>query len=398
MDFRLSAEEERLSKEFSTFFEREMADAPPSWQGGLDDPFLNDENWAFHVKMARKLGERGWLTLSWPEKYGGLNASPAAQMIFDEVSGYYKAAGVDILGVKMIGPVIYELGTEEQKEEHLRPIASGEIFWCQGWSEPDAGSDLAALVTSGVRDGDDYIINGQKIWTTGAHRSDWIFLLVRTDPESTRSRGLTFLLADMKTPGITVEPILLMNDLHSFNQVFLDNVKVPVKNRVGEENQGWKVTKVLSNFERTGAIPVSSIERELENLILYCKETKHGDGLMINDPLIRYRLADLAVEIEVAKALVYRITGLHETGEFMESVAVSSAAKVFIAELYQRMVYTGCDILGLFCQVKEGSHWTPINGIFERYYQFCMAWNVAAGTSEIQRNIIAWTALGLPRS
>ncbi len=398
MDFRLSTEEERLSKEFKAFFEREMAEAPSGWQGGLDDPFLNDENWDFHVKMSHKLGERGWLTLAWLEKYGGLNASPTAQMIFNEVAGYYKAPGIDMVGVKMMGPVIYMLGSEEQKEEHLKPISRGERFWCQGWSEPDAGSDLAALTTTAVRKGDDYIINGQKMWTTGAHRSDWIFLLVRTDPESKRSKGLTFLLADMKTPGITVEPTLMMNGHHSFNQIFLDNVKVPEKNRIGEENQGWKVTKILSNFERSGTIPVGLIERELEDLITYCKETRYQENLLIDDPLVRNRIVDLAVEIEVAKALVYRITCLHERGEFIESISASSAAKVFLAELYQRLVYEGCEILGLFGQVKQGSRWAPLKGTFERNYNFCIAWNVAAGTSEIQRNVIAWTALGLPRS
>ncbi|MFC1821741.1 acyl-CoA dehydrogenase family protein [Thermodesulfobacteriota bacterium] len=397
MDFSLTPEEEKLSLEFKEFFEKEMSEAPADWQGGLDDPFFNDENWAFHVKMARKLGERGWLTLSWPEVYGGLNASPTSQMLFNELAGYYKVPGVDMVGVKMMGPVIYLLGTEEQKKEHLKPIARGERFWCQGWSEPDAGSDLAALSTHATREGDSYIVNGQKLWTTGAHKSDWIFLLVRSQPDSKRSKGLTFLLADMKTPGISVEPIHLMNGHHSFNEVFLDNVKIPAINRIGEENKGWKVTKTLSNFERSGALPVSYIERDLEDLISYCKEATYQGDLLINDNLVRHRLSAIAAEVEVARAMIYRITCLHETGEFVESVAASSAAKVHTAELYQRLVYDGSHILGLNCQVKGGSRWAPLKGIFERNYQFCMGWNIAAGTSEIQRNVIAWTALGLPR-
>jgi alkylation response protein AidB-like acyl-CoA dehydrogenase len=398
MDFRFSAEEEKLYQEFKEFFEKEMGAPPPGWLGGLDDPFFNETNWKFHTQMARKLGEKGWLTLAWPKEYGGLNASPAAQMLFNETAGYYRAPGVDMVGVKMMGPTIYLLGTEEQKREHLKPIARGERFWCQGWSEPDAGSDLAALNTRATRDGDYYVLNGQKTWTTGAHVSDWIFLLVRTDPDSKRSEGLTFLLADMKTPGITVGPILLMNKHHSFNEVFLDSVRVPVRNRIGEENKGWKVTKTLSSFERSGALPVSCIKRDLEDLVEYCKEAEYHGDLLINDTLVRHRLATLTAEVEVAMAMLYRITCLHEAGELVESVAAASAAKVYTAELYQRLIYTGSYILGLYCQVKGDSKWAPLKGLFENHYQFCIAWNNAAGTSEINRNVIAWTACGLPRS
>jgi alkylation response protein AidB-like acyl-CoA dehydrogenase len=398
MDFSLSPEQEKLRDEFTEFFKREMEKAPAGWQGGrVEDPYLSDENWTFHVKVARKLGEKGWLMLSLPEEYGGLNASPVVQMVFNEVAGYHKAPGVDVFGVKMIGPVIYMMGNEEQKKEHLKPIARGEIFWCQGWSEPDAGSDLAALSTEGVRDGDHYIVNGQKVWTTGAHRADWIFLLVRTDPTAKRSRGLTLLLADMKTPGISVEPILAMDGHHSFNEIFLDNVHIPVKNRIGEENLGWEVAKAISNFERSGVLPVGSIQRELEDLINYCKETRSRGGRLINDPLVRNGLANLAVEIEVARALYYRIACLHEKSEPIETAALSSAAKIFTANLYQRLIYTGCHIMGLFSQVKQGSKWAPLKGVFESSYQSCIGPNIAAGTSEIQRNIIAWTALGLPR-
>lgn len=398
MDFGLSVEEEKLSGEFRAFFEREMKGAPPGWHGGIEDPYISDENWTFHVKMAGKLGEKSWLALAWPEKYGGLNASPTMQMLFNEIAGYYKAPGVDFIGVKMMGPVIYEMGSEEQKEAHLAPIARGERFWCQGWSEPDAGSDLAALITSGVRVDDNYIINGQKVWTTGAHRADWIFLLVRTDPESERSRGLTFLLADMKTPGISIEPVLMMDGHHSFNEVFLDNVKIPVQNRIGEENRGWQVAKAISSFERSGGLPLSYVERDLDDLIQYCKEARHNGATLIKDPLVRDSLAAFAVEVQVGKALNYRIASLQEKGEFIENASIISAAKVYTSELYQRLVYEGCRIMGLYCQVKEGSKWAPLKGIFERHYQYCIAHNLAAGSSEIQRNIIAWTALGLPRT
>ena len=397
MDFSLSPEEEKLYNEFKEFFEKEMAEAPEACQVGYEGAFPNDKTWAFHAKMARKLGERGWLTLSWPKEYGGLDASPTVQMLFNEVAGYYKSPGIDVIGTNMAGPVIFLFGTEEQKKEHLKPIAKGERFWCQGWSEPDAGSDLAALSTRAVREGDNYIVNGQKVWTTGAHRADWIFLLVRTDPDSKRSKGLSFLLADKKNPGITVNPILEMSGHHHFNEVFLDNVKIPVKNRIGEENEGWKVTKALSNFERTGSWPVSTLKRDLEDLISYCKEAEYKGGFLINDPLVRHRLAGIAVEVEVVQALNYRIACLHEEGNMAESMAASSAFKVILTELFQRFVYAGCQIMGLYCQVKEGSKWAPMRGMFEFHYQFCPGLNLAGGASEIQRNVIAWTALGLPR-
>ena len=201
----------------------------------------------------------------------------------------------------------------------------------------------------------------------------------------------------MKTPGITVKPIEMMNGQHSFNEVFLDNVKVPVNNRIGEENKGWGVTKTLSNFERSGALPVGYLERTLERLIDYCKETRKKGELLINNPLIRNRLASLAVEIETAKAIIYKITYMHAKGEMLQSMTAASAAKVFTAEVFQRMVFAGCDILGEYCQVKENSKWKALNGLFEVNYQFHMGMNIAAGTSEIQRNIIAWIGLGLPR-
>lgn len=397
MDFRLTPEQEKLQKEFDEFFTQEMKAAPAAWQGGIDDPYVSDENWAFHTSMAKKLGEKGWLTMAWPKEYGGLNASPIEQMIFNETAGYHHAPGVDLVSVRMMGPVMYLMGTEEQKAEHLKPIARGERFFCQGWSEPNAGSDLAAVSTKAVRDGDNYIVNGQKIWTTGAHRADWIFLLVRTDPTAKRSRGLTFLLADMKTPGITVRPIKLMNGHHSFNEVFLDDVKIPVKNRIGEEGDGWKVSMAIANFERNGAVDASFIARDLDDLINYCKETKYQGAALIDAPLVRHKLASLAVEVEVAKAMSYKITCLVQQGKVVESASQASGGKVYGSELYQRLVYTACDIMGLNCQVKEGSKWAALKGVHERNYQFCMANNIAAGSSEVQRNVIAWTELKLPR-
>jgi len=394
MDFGFTPEQESLRKELIRFFKTEMKHAPAGWHGGVEDHLISDENWDFHVRMARKLGERGWLTMTWPEKYGGLNASPVEQMILNETAGYYKSPGIDMISVKLIGPIIYTMGSENHKKEHLKSTAEGRRFWCQGWSEPDAGSDLAALTTTGTREGDVYVVNGQKVWTTGGHRADWMFLLVRTNPDAKRSRGLSMLLADMKTEGITVRPIRQMDGHHSINEIFLKDVRIPVANRIGEENRGWDVVKAISNYERSGALPVSYMQRRLEELIDHCKQEQAN---LAHAPLARHMLASLAVDVEVAKALNYRIACLHDSGKVTNSGAYTSTARVFTSELNQRLVYTGCHILGQLCQVKQGSRWAVLKGAFERDYQLCMGRNIATGTSEIQRNIIAWTALGLPR-
>jgi len=197
VDFRFTPEEEALKKEFEDFFRDEMKKAERLGSGY--SAYSSAEGWAFHCSMARKLGEKGWLSLPWPREYGGRDAPMTDQLLFNEVKSYYRAPGVDIQSVGMLAPTLLKSGNEEQKRQHLPPIARGEIFWCQGWSEPNAGSDLASLTTRAVRNGDDYVINGQKTWCSGAHRAHWGFILARTDPEQPRHRGLSFFLVDLKT-------------------------------------------------------------------------------------------------------------------------------------------------------------------------------------------------------
>ncbi|MFQ5924874.1 MAG: acyl-CoA dehydrogenase family protein [Dehalococcoidia bacterium] len=394
MDFRLTEEQEALKKEFEAFFEEAMKQAPPGWEGGLEAPFATDEGFAFHQALARELGERGWLSLPWPKEYGGQEHSPIEQLLFNEVVGYYRAPGVDIWGVGMLTPTLLVSGSEEQKKEHLPPIARGELLWCQAWSEPNAGSDLASLTTKAVEDGDDYVVNGQKIWTTAAHRADWMFTLARTDPELPRHRGLSYFLVDMKTPGITLRPLRDMAGNHLFNELFLDDVRVPKRNMVGEKNRGWYVTLMTMNFERSGISAFSASKRTLEELVEFVTETK-GDGEVLGkNPFIRHRLAQLAIEIEVGRALSYRIAWMQQRGGI--PAAEAAAAKVYGSELGQRLAYLGCQIMGLYGQVKE-SRWAPLQGRFENAYQTCVGMNIAAGTSEVMRNIIATRGLELPR-
>ena len=396
MDFKYTPEQEALRKEFEDFFEEAMRQAPPGWASNLENQYGSDEGMAFHRAMGRKLGEKGWLSLPWPKEYGGQAHTVIEQFIFNEVRGYHRAPGVDMFGVGMLAPTLLMSGTEEQKQQHLPHIAKGAIQWCQGWSEPDAGSDLAALTTRAVRDGDEYVINGQKIWSTGAHHADWCFMLARTDPEQPRHRGLSFFLVDMKTPGITLRPIPNMANEHMFNEIFFDDVRVPKQNMVGEENRGWYVTLMTMNFERSGVTGFASGRRTIEELVQFCRQTKRDGQPLAENPFVRHRLAQLFIENEAGHAMAHKVAWLQHKGEMAAGEA--AAAKVYGSELAQRVTYTVCQILGLYSQVKGGSKWAPFGGGFEATYQACLGMNIAAGSSEVMRNIIALRGLELPRS
>jgi len=397
MDFRFTPQEEALRKEFDNFFREEMKNAPPEWGTSMEALVGSDVCWDFHKKTAKKLAAKGWLSRAWPKEYGGQDAPLIEQFIFSEVMGYHRGAGVDPWGIGMLSPTLLVSANEEQKKEHLPPIARAERFWTQLWSEPGAGSDLASLTTRAVRNGNDYIINGQKIWTSGAHRAGWGFLLARTNPAEKRSRGISFFLLDMKTPGITIRPIPNMEGSHLFNEVFFDDVRVPARNMVGEENQGWLASQMTSNFERSMIMLFSFQKRELEELVQFCRETKRGGEILAQNPLIRHRLAQLAIEIDVGRAFSYSILWNQHKGGLVVAAPLAAAAKVFATELNQSFFYTGCQVMGLYGQVKE-SRWAPLQGKFEKEYQQCIGLNMGGGTSEIMRNLICTLGLGLPRS
>ncbi|HUV51807.1 MAG TPA: acyl-CoA dehydrogenase family protein [Dehalococcoidia bacterium] len=397
MDFRFTPEEEALRKEFDDFFREEMKNAPPEWGTSMEAMFGLDACWEFHKKMAKKLAAKGWLSRPWPKEYGGLDAPLIEQFIFSEVQGYHRGAGVDPWGIQMLAPTLLVSASDEQKKEHLPYIARAERFWTQLWSEPGAGSDLASLTTRAVKQGDHYVVNGQKIWTSGAHRADWGFLLARTNPEEKRGRGISFFLVDMKTPGITIRPILSLEGSHLFNEVFLDDVRIPAKDLVGEENQGWLASQMTSNFERSMIMLFAFLKRELEELIELCKEMKIGGRVIAEDPIVRHRLAQLAIEIDAGRAFAYSVVWNQHKGGLVASGHMAAAAKVIATELNQRFFYIGCQILGLFGQVKE-SKWAPLQGKYEKEYQQGVSLNMGGGTSEIMRNLVCTLGLGLPRS
>ena len=393
MDFKLTDEQVKLRKEFFDVCEG-LAKQRPEGFTGLEGVYDTDEGWEYHLWCAKEFAKRGWLSLGWPSEYGG-QGTIMDKVFLAEATGYHDVPGVDIFGELMLAPTLFAVASEEIKREFLPSIASGERMWCELWTEPNAGSDLAALTTSAVRKGDEYVINGQKAWSTGAHRAHWAFALVRTDPHADRKqKGITFILFDMKTPGVTVNPLLYMDTGHLYNEVFLDDVRVPAKNIVGEENEGWRVTQTLAAFERSNLGAIMAMHRQLELLVDYCNETKVKGEPLARNPLIRNRLAQIACELWAAHALAYRIADAQSKNEM--ALFDASAVKVFSGELQARMAQLGTDILGPYGQVKQ-SKWASFEGLYEKWYQQSFILNISMGTNEIQRNIIAWYGLGLQR-
>ncbi|HAT21963.1 MAG: acyl-CoA dehydrogenase family protein [Dehalococcoidia bacterium] len=389
MDFEFSNEELSFRNELSAWLKDELANRPQ--EGGNDA----DAEWAFGLEMRKKLADKGWLTMAWPEEYGGQGVSHMMQVVFAEEMSYTRAPGRDVFGTRMMAPTLMIHGTEEQKREFLPPVSKGEVQWCQGYSEPESGSDLASLQTRAVEDGDDFIINGTKIWTSSAHRADHIMVLTRTDPDAPKHRGISFLLCDMNTPGLTVNPIINMAGDHGFNMVTFDNVRVPKKNLVGEQNRGWYVGATLLDFERSGVDYSAGGRRVLEELIAYAKDNDQNGSLIASNAIMRNRLADLAIEVDVSRLISYNIAWMQ--GEGLVPNKESSMGKIVGTELQQHLSETGMQMLGLHGQLEPGSKYAPMQGRIEHMHLTNVSETIQAGTSEIQRNIIATRGLGLPR-
>jgi alkylation response protein AidB-like acyl-CoA dehydrogenase len=346
--------------------------------------------------MAKRLVEKGWLTMAWPKEYGGQDASILDQMIFSEVQTYYGAPGVDVFGVKMFAPTLMLYATDEQKARLLPPISKSEVVYCQGWSEPDAGSDLATVRTLAVKDGDHYVLNGQKLWTTGAHRADYMFCLARTDPNEKRSRGLSVFNIDMRTPGVEVRPIQFLNGQHIYNEVFLTDVRVHESELIGPKDQGWQLTRATMNFERSGIAFFVAAKKGIEMLVKYMKTTKRGGKYLSEDTELRRRLAKLYAEAQAGIALCYRIGWNQEQGGLDIAPHIASESKVYGSELRQRLTNLGTEILGMFGPLAYSEH-AHLDGKMIEGYQSVLISTISMGTSEIQRNIIAWAGAELPR-
>jgi alkylation response protein AidB-like acyl-CoA dehydrogenase len=286
-------------------------------------------------------------------------------------------------------------GTEEQKKEHLPRILSGEVNWRQGYSEPGSGSDLASLQTRAVRDGDDFVINGQKIWTSGAHRADWLYALVRTDPEAPKHRGISFLILDKDTPGITIRPLIDMSWRHHFNEVFFEDVRVPASNLIGEENRGWYVGMTLLDFERSNITGAITSRRSIRSLLEYLDTDEGAEKANVTPP-VRTAIADRYVETEVMFNFSFRIISMQNANQIPNYEA--STSKLFNSELSQALARTGSRAFGLYAGLWDDEDGrAPLGGRFTKSYVQSVPATIAAGTSEVQRNIIATRGLGLPR-
>ena len=342
-----------------------------------------------------KLGARGWLAPAWPKKYGGADMSVLEQFVLSQEL-HEAGAPVSRQMLNLVGPTIMLHGTEEQKAEHLPPMLRGEVAWCQGFSEPGSGSDLASLQTRAIRDGDDFVVNGQKIWTSGAHRADWMFMLARTDPDAPKHRGISMLLVDMKSPGISVQPLITLAGDHVFNQEYFDNVRVPAKNIVGDENRGWYVGAALLDFERSNIAGAIGHKHFVNDIVAAVKSTPAKYALGARLKRVRNELADRSVEAEIARLISYRLITIQKRGGVPNYEA--SMNKNYGAELGQRIASTGMHLLGMLGGLHHNSALAPIKGRINHAYLSTVASTIAAGTSEVNRNVIATRGLGLPRS
>ena len=382
MDFRLDQPQAAFQREVLGFIEGGL---PQGWNTGFESL---EAGLVVERDVMTRLAAKNWLALPWPKEYGGLGASPMQQLIFNEQMAYHRVPGTVNMGVAWVGPVVMLYGTDQQKSDYLGGIATGEQLWCTLYSEPGAGSDLAAMQTRAVRDGDDYVINGQKIWTTFGHYADWGWLACRTNPDVPKHKGLSTFAINMKSPGITVRPLTNMAGTHEFNEIFFEDVRVPAANMVGEENRGWYHVAVGLDFERSSIGATSSARRHVDDLVAALRTRPEPSA-----PAVRHRLAECAIAVQVLRNMAYNIateqerTGIAPTRE-------AQMAKLFGAELQQKVAATGLQIFGMEGQAsgRGGA------GAAQQYWLMrSVANTIEGGTSEIQRTVIATRGLGLPR-
>ena len=390
MDFTFTPKQEAFRTEVQAFLKEAL---PADWVGA--DRAIDEEGFAAGREFLKKLAPKHWIAPAWPTEYGGLGLELWDQVVFNEEMAYRRAPLINAPAVGYLGPSIMIYGSEEQKQQHLSGITSGEVQWCQGYSEPGSGSDLASLQTRAVQDGDDFIISGQKIWTSQAHYADWMFMLARTDPDAPKHKGISYFLLDMKSPGVTVRPLVNMANQHGFNEVFFENVRVPRSGLLGELDRGWYMAATTLDFERSSVTGSAGSRRTLEELTAFTKETKANGKLLFELPLVRHQLSNLWIELTLSRFLSYRVVSLQERGLVPNHEA--SIVKVFNSEYSQRLARAGLQILGLYGQLQPESPYARLRGRFERSYVSSVGATIAAGTSEIQRGIIATRGLGLPR-
>ncbi|HTQ23178.1 MAG TPA: acyl-CoA dehydrogenase family protein [Candidatus Binataceae bacterium] len=392
MDFNYSPDDETFRVEFRAWLEANRQYAIPLREALADEA---DGDWDARLRWHRKLNEGGWIGLNWPREYGGRGATLMQNLIYEQE---LERAGTIVpfvgFGVSLLGPTLIHWGTEEQKRRHVPKILTAEEIWCQGYSEPNSGSDLASVQTRAVEDGDYFIVNGSKIWTSAAHHADWIFLLTRTDPAAPKHKGITYLLVDMKTPGVEVRPLVQMTGARGFNQVFFEDVRVPKTNIVGQKNQGWHVAITTLMFERSGSHD-RGMMRQVHELAALAKQLVRNGRSAWDDTGVRQRIAQFAMEVEAIKYTAFR--NLTRQLKGLPPGPEGSLMKLCATELGLRIAMFAMELLGPYSQLENGAVFAIDHGVWSHRMLAARGPTIYAGTNQIQHNIIGERVLGLPK-
>ena len=407
MDLEFSKEDLAFRDEVRAFIAEAFDDDMRAHMAQSKNGHIDKEG---QVRWLKRLGEKGWIAPDWPTEYGGTGWSHAQKYVFDMEMALAGAPSTSNMGLKMCAPVVMAFGTPEQKAQHLPKILSTDVWWCQGYSEPGSGSDLASLSMKADRDGDDYVLNGSKIWTTYAQWADWMFCLVRTSNEAIRQKGISFLLLDMKTPGISIVPLPTLDGPpegdQEINQVFFDNVRVPVSNRIGEEGQGWTSATYLLQFERGNPYAAGLTNQLAKVKKIATVEPSDGGARMIDDPDFRKKLSELQIKVDVLNATELRMFSARTAGEAMG--AASSMLKLEGSQAQQAVTELALEAAGVYGQPFVQDTWAEIRGernepragpdyaatLAPTYFNYRKT-SIYAGSNEIQHNIMAKMVLGL---
>lgn len=387
MDFSFSSEEQKLLEEVRAFLKLESTAELRAETHELGHIYGGKEG----RKFIKKFAAHGWLTPNWPKEHGGLGTSAAVAFAIKEEMALAQVP-LTFVAAHMAGPTIMHFGSEEMKKEWLLPIARGEVEFCLGYTEPQAGSDLSALKIRAVEEGDHFVVNGQKMFNTHAHVADYHWLAALTAPDAEKYRGMSLMIVDLESPGITIRPMTTMAGWKT-NEVFYDDVVVPKKNLVGEANMGFFYVMHALDFERM--YPLAAYSRLLDEIVDYARETKVNGEPLSKQPLIRQKLVQMTIEVEANRHLYYRLANMLDSGQVPNYQA--SMQKLFATEVAQRIANTGMEVLGMYGQLKKDSKWAVLAGQVESYYRSSVVETIYAGTSEIQRSIIALRGLELPR-
>jgi len=398
MDFSFLPQEEAFRKEVRDWLVENMKELPEWWNNPevLGPEVDSEEYQQFSIWWHRKLHDAGFIGITWPKEYGCRGGTIMEQVVFYEEIAKHRAPGpTNTHGMGWVIPATLAFGTEEQKKRFIPKILNCDEIWCTLYSEPEAGSDMANVQTRAVEDGDNFIINGQKVWTSGGHYSDWAVILAKTDPDAPKHRGLSYLLVDMHSPGVTVRPLVNMTGSHEFNETFLDDVRIPKHQILGEKNKGWYVAMGAMEFERSGRGAATARENAITDLVNIARERKSNGQPLSKDPIIRQKLAQLYIETNVAKYLDLRgLTHLLREGRPGSQGTISSLLGV---ELSQRLQDFAMQLQGPHSQLVRGSKHGVQHGRWQYSFLRSRANTIETGTAEIKRNVIAQRVLGLPR-